>query len=266
MTFTEEEIQTMISMYNEGKSAAAICEVINTTPHTILNHLRKRGIQIRNKAGYHPPINDSYFDIIDSERKAYFLGYLMADGNVMKRKQSQPVVRMEIGRQDRYILEELKCDLDAYTNVLDTRKNCCSLRIHSQKLFDSLAKYGITPNRIKSFPQQMLPSNFIHHFIRGFFDGDGWVTLTTHGRIKRTLNLGFCGNLKMMIDLRDFFEKTLNTFHLKISERGNICNLIYSSQKDVKALCEYMYQDATIFLSRKKDKYINFFHVNTETA
>lgn len=269
MIFTDSEIQTMVSLYEKGNSAADICKVIKTTPHTIISHLRKHGVQIRGKAGYKPLINDTYFDLIDTERKAYFLGYLMADGNVMKRERSQPVIRMELSIQDRFILEELKKDLNAYTKVLDTRKNCCSLRIHSQKLFDSLGQYGIVPNRVKSFPQEQIPEKLTNHFLRGFFDGDGWMSINSHGNRKPTLHVGFCGNPIIMKDIRDFFEIKLGTYHLKVTPIGaksNLCNLIYSSKRDVYEICKYLYKNATLYLSRKRDKYEDFFHANTEIA
>ena len=81
--------------------------------------------------------------------------------------------------------------------------------------------------------------------------------------------MGVCGNSKMLSHIRDFFCKKLDCYHIKIAKAkgyDGFGNLVYGSKKDVKAICKYLYQDATIYLKRKKDKYDAFFHANTERA
>ena len=267
---TQEQIELISRLYEEGLSAAQLKQYVPYTEHTILKYLRKNGISIRSKAGYRKPFNEKYFDKIDTEKKAYFLGYMMADGNVGIREKSQPVVRLELKRCDKYILDIFREELDTDLEVKPSRKGCCVLRVHSSHLFNALNEYGVCPQKTGNeiFPVDKIPLSLIRHFIRGFFDGDGWLTITHHGKRKQCANLGFCGNENMLSDIRDYFEETLGCYHIKISlvSKGytGFGNLIYGSKKDVKAICDYLYDEANIFLSRKKEKYDLFFHANIE--
>ena len=89
------EINKMKELYEKGYSAASICKVVGYTPHTILNRLKSKGVQIRSRAGYIKPFNENYFKTIDTEKKAYFLGFLMADGCVKTRK-CQPCIAIQL--------------------------------------------------------------------------------------------------------------------------------------------------------------------------
>ena len=261
----KEEIDLMVELYNQGYSAAAICKQIPYAPHTILDKLRKRGVEIRSRAGYKKPFNENYFENIDTEKKAYFLGFLMADGCVYERKKSQPCMSFQLKSSDKYILEELKKELDT-DNTIDyyAPKDHSSLRICSTKIVNDLFKYGIVYRKTgyEKFPKDLIPENLINHFVRGFFDGDGWVTLTkSHGKEKKRISIGFTSNEKMLISLRDYFKEKLNgdfnvNPHIYNNEQKGYKGfglITFSKKSDVKILRDWMYQNATIFLTRKYD-------------
>lgn len=273
---TQEHIELITKLYEEGLSARALRQYVPYTEHTILKYLRANGVNIRSKAGYRPPFNEHYFETIDTERKAYFLGYLMADGNVSERKNSQPAIRMELNCRDATILQTLKEEWQTNIEIKETRKNCCILRVHSQIMFDDLTKYGVIPKKTgrEIFPIKMIPDDLIHHFIRGFFDGDGWSTVTHHGNRPLTINMGFCGNRIMLEELRNYFTQILGCYPIKVGERLKhgekskipLAQMVYGSRKDNLALYHFMYDDATIFLERKRNKFIQFLPENTERA
>lgn len=265
---TQDEIQLISDLYKQGLSARSIKGYVPYTEHTILKYLRKNGIPIRSKAGYRKPFYENYFHDIDTQTKAYLLGYFVADGNVGKRLNSQPVIRMDLKASDRKILELLKNEWDTDIEIKDSHHGCQVLRVHSQKMFDDLAKYGVVPRKtgIEKFPKEFLKDEMIPHFIRGFFDGDGWVTITHHGNRPQTLNLGFCGNQKMLEDIRDYLQEHLGTFHIKVVNRKSYAVLIYGSRKDVMNIYQWMYKNADTYLERKKDKFKQFFQANIERA
>lgn len=251
----EKEI---VDLYESGLSLARITEYVDyKSPNTIKKILINNGIQLRTRAGFKRPFNESFFHDIDSEEKAYYLGYLMADGNVALRENSQPVVRMELHQKDRSVLEKLKELLDTDIEVKDTRKNCCCLRVHSRIMFNDLCSYGIVPNKTGREILPELEEPYLKHFIRGFFDGDGWFTNTTghNGKNKRK-NLGFCGNSVMLENIMLYFESTLHTNHIKITDRESYAMLIYGSLSDVNVIADYMYNGSTIFLERKHIAYL----------
>lgn len=102
----------------------------------------KYGIQRRGTAGFKEPFKENFFENIDSEEKAYFLGFLMADGNVYVRKQSQPCIRLEISVKDLEILERFKMAIESKNSICFDKRNCCSLKVHSSKKdAESLREY-----------------------------------------------------------------------------------------------------------------------------
>ena len=247
----------IIDMYNKGMSMSKIASLVGyKSQNSVKNILIKNNIKIRSKAGFKPEFNENFFENIDSEEKAYWLGFFTADGNVYPRKNSQPCLRIELSIKDKYILEQFKNSLNLYVNVRKTRKQCCILQWHSQKMFDDLFFYGVVPNKTKKEKFVILNNELMNHYIRGFFDGDGWVTNTTsHGKRKGSRKcIGFCGNPVFLNDLRTFLNKEIGTKNLKIADRAGCSQLLYSSKEDVENLIKYMYHNSNIFLKRKKDE------------
>ncbi|MGL4762720.1 MAG: LAGLIDADG family homing endonuclease [Sarcina sp.] len=266
--FLEEKI---VDLYKAGLSLKDVAIYFGyKSPNTIKNILIKHKISRRTKAGYKKPFNEEFFSIIDSEEKAYFLGFLMADGNVCEREKSQPCIRMELNKKDKYILEAFEELLGLENKVKDTRKNCVSIRFHSRKMFDDLGTYGVIPNKTKkeSFEYiKILDTTMIRHFIRGFFDGDGWVTNTTsHGKRKGVRKcIGFVSNKTMLEEIREYLNSVIGTRLNKITERVGCSMLLYSSKRDIEEIKRYMYEDASIYLERKYLKCYEIYD-NTETA
>ena len=264
----DAEINKMKELYEKGYSAASICKIVGYTPHTILDRLRAKGVQIRSRAGYIKPFNENYFETIDTEKKAYFLGFLMADGCV-KTRECQPCIAMQLKSTDKYILEELKAELKTDNTIeYNKKRNHSTLRVHSQKMADDLKKYGIVPRKTgkEKLPLKLLPNDMVRHFIRGFFDGDGWVTLTSsHGKRNKRLGVGFVGNVKMLTDIKKCFMKNLqssfnaNPYVYDNNAKGydGFAELIFYKLSDCVEIFKWLYKDATIFLSRKRDVFTN---------
>lgn len=112
---------------------------------------------------------------------------------------------------------------------------------------------------IITFPQ--LQEDLIPHFIRGYFDGDGFVSIYNNSTKKEncfTLKSGFCSGSKIFIEQ---LVSYLPTKFKTISKRKKPNSSLYDiklSVKDSYKLYKYMYTNATIFLQRKKDKFDNY--------
>ncbi|MGL4451344.1 MAG: LAGLIDADG family homing endonuclease [Sarcina sp.] len=263
--------EKIIEAYKKGLSLKDVAKNFGyRSPNTIKNILIKYNIERRSTAGYKESFNEDFFETIDSEEKAYFLGFFMADGNVCEREKSQPCIRMELNIKDKYILEKFEKLLGLKNKVKDTRKNCVSIRVHSKKMFEDLGRYGVIPNKTKkeSFKAiKELDAEMIRHFIRGFFDGDGWITNTTsHGKRKGVRKcIGFVSNKAMLEDMKLYLNLVLGTRLNKVTDRIGCSMLLYSSKKDVEVLKKYMYQNSNIYLERKYLKCYEIYD-NTETA
>ena len=118
--------------------------------------------------------NDDYFETIDTEDKAYFLGLLFADGNVYTARNR---IQITLANEDAYILKAF-ADCIGYTGKMYIdREKYSKLILPSKKMCADLTRLGCTPNKSLTlqFPTEV-PDELMHHFIRGYFDGDGHIS------------------------------------------------------------------------------------------
>lgn len=264
--FTEKEVCFMINLYNEGFTIEEIYETHfkeRCSSKDTIRSLLSRRIQLRRR-GKRIDFNEDYFETIDTERKAYWLGFIYADGNVCGNR-----LRIEIKEEDRYLLEELNEDLGSdnkvchstgkhHYNGYDILKNDAYIGYCSNKMRDDLNKLGIVEN--KTFKLNKLPDisvDLLRHFIRGYFDGDGTVYI--NNKTKR-LVFGFYGQHDFLENIKQVLIEDININKNKITDKETVSLIYFSKYIDVISFYNYIYKEATIFLTRKKqifDLYLN---------
>lgn len=205
-------------------------------------------------------VDEDYFEKIDSEEKAYWLGFLYADGTVRKRRSGE--LRLKLAIKDLAHLEKFQKALCSTSQIKFEEgkvkykdgysiSKCCTLYINSNKLVGDLMNKGCVQNKtlILKFPNEdIVPKALIHHFVRGYFDGDGCIRIIKAGGFQFQL-LGtesFLGSVKNIFC--DFINFTKNT----IIKEGNI-HRFYVSGKKVFQVKEFLYNNSSIYLNRKKD-------------
>ena len=125
-------------------------------------------------------VNDVYFNKIDTEEKAYWLGFLLADGCIHERD-GQDRLSLVLGIKDKNHLEKFKKSLSFEGPIIDYTKKSglfiglihSYIRITSQLLVNDLAKVGCMPRKTLTLEFPIIYDELRHHFIRGYFDGDG---------------------------------------------------------------------------------------------
>lgn len=216
-------------------------------------------------------VNKNYFEKIDNERKAYFLGLIYADGNVTKN-----IFQIVLIEEDFPILDTLREELNIdrklqYINRGNPKwKNCYRFGIHNKKIVKDLYSWGVVER--KTYSEITLPKinhNLIKHFIRGFFDGDGFISVTESNYIRKHGYTNYSvrklfgltnSSLSFLKDISEFLKKELNINEGKIyntSGTGSTVNsysLWFFRNKDVISIIDYIYQDADIFIQRKFEK------------
>ena len=135
-----------------------------------------------------------------------------------------------------------------------------SIRVYSDTMFDFC--YNITKSTTKSDKEIQLPkvpNKYFHHFIRGFFDGDGSINIkhysTRHGKTIDALQSSFTAGKdtgNFLLNLRNKIQKFIPVGNKKIHVGLNSKKLMFN-QYDTMLLCEWMYKNATWYLKRKKD-------------
>lgn len=199
--------------------------------------------------------NDDYFEIIDTEDKAYFLGLLFADGNVYTARNR---VQITLANEDVYILK-LFADRIGYTGKMYIdREKYSKLILPSKKMCADLTRLGCTPNKSLTlqFPTEV-PNELMHHFIRGYFDGDGHISkdkklIKPYYHINITSSKHFMERLKEVL-----LENLIETGNLykRYKDRKESAHTAFVLNKSAKQFVDYIYNNATLFLTRKHNIY-----------
>ena len=190
----------IIDMYKSGKTCKEIYQSfshIYSCEESIQKIIRRNNIS-RGRYKKKVCVNENYFETIDNEHKAYWIGFLLADGCIIKNNNKSDTIKFELNIKDKYIIDEFAKDIETDLIVKDYKygkKHNAQIQIKSNKMSSDLSKYGITYRKtlkINSIPD--IPQNLIRHFVRGYFDGDGCAYLykPKDQNIHR-LKITFCG-------------------------------------------------------------------------
>ena len=217
-------------------------------------------------------LQDNYFESIENEIQAYWLGYILADGYVQTRvSKDSRHYGLSISSIDKDIVETLKEDLQ-YTGVITSPKRpsgfingkpCYRLCISSMKLSQDLLRYK--PKGI-SITMPDIAEHLRRHFIRGFFDGDGsiysWISNETHHTNDKTyhykrfmLEASIIGPNSILTPIELELDKHNIKTRYKPSKTTYLRYLVVSNKPDLHRFRDYLYFNASRFLKRKYDKW-----------
>jgi hypothetical protein len=203
--------------------------------------------------------DQSYFDVIDTEDKAYFLGLLFADGNVyMKRNR----VQITLANEDSYILDKFSQCINSSAKLYLDREIYSKLILDSKPLCQYLIILGCIERKsltLKFPSEEQVPKHLLHHFIRGYFDGDGHISKDKR-LVKPYYHINITSSEGFIQSLRD--ELVENGIvpggtYKRYKEKEISAHTIMVKSKSAKVFLDYLYKDATIFLTRKHKLYEN---------
>ena len=199
------------------------------------------------------------FEKIDRIDKAYFLGFMLTDGNVSV---NGNIIRLSLSSKDKEILNIFKEKTGNENKICireDEKHSERTFQLRSKKWKDDLAKYGVVPQKTSISEMPVLSTDMMPHLIRGMIDGDGWISFKSH-------QIGFCGNKKTVNQLKEYLVKTLNVYDVKVIHASeNLWQITWASQKDIEKIGNYIYQNKdNCFLSRKYNNFLQIIHGNTE--
>jgi hypothetical protein len=270
----DDLIEEIISDYLEnGKSILQLAKDYGINHYRIRRMFKKLGVKIRgnsfNSRKY--KYNENFFDVIDTEEKAYWLGFIYADGYITKRGNTYQL-GIALSRKDKSHLEKFIKSLDSnivirnYTNKTVFKENTEYSRviISNNHICEQLIKKGCVRRKTDKliFPSyDIIPKELIHHFIRGYFDGDGCLTGSLHP--KRNVyeyQIKIVGTMEMLEGIHKHLPIDKKLYLRQRFNDRNVNNytLEIGGKKQVERILEYMYNDATIYLDRKYEKYLEF--------
>jgi hypothetical protein len=257
-------------LYLEGMSVAKICELKKLDRHNLSKKFKKDNLEVKKGFSYARKynLNEHYFDVIDTEEKAYILGFIYADGNNLFQTNR---VAIQLSIVDKEILEKFSQIMFGQENLKYCKKKnnkgkefeYVSLNMYSEYMSRHLATLGIIERKSKliTFPE-WLDKSLYKHFIRGLIDGDGWIYLAENNRLSP--NVGLICTRQINDKLSILFEKQLGlkSYLCKANKQDFdvMCEIRIKNYHQTKILLDWLYKDATIYLKRKYDLYQNFLY------
>lgn len=206
---------------------------------------------------YSPDLVEDYFNTINSQAKAYFLGLIITDGCVYSKNGKAPIVTLSLHENDSYLIEMFLKEIHSNKKVTNDGRGCSEIAISSSKMVSDLRKYGLLERKslYAVFPSN-LPINYYPSLLRGIIDGDGFISFyARRGRKSHIKAVRLCsGNEKFLLDIVEFLHRVVdidpvNTYR----EKENLWSIAYRKTSSLVKLIEYLYSDAEIYMKRKKE-------------
>lgn len=225
-----------------------IAKKIDKTINTIENKAFSLGLKKKRYS-----LDKDYFEVVDTEEKAYWLGFIYADGCV-RRLEGKANVAIGLHPKDENHLvkfrECIKSDIpiSRYKHskgLYETSK----ITINSTKMAYDLIKLGCVPN--KTYKKISIPNindNLKIPFIRGFLDGDGWISIKKSGI---GASVGIVSNYSnILIDIQNILKS--NDIYSILREGKNGCFTLNIDKKSEQIkFVKLIYNNPKIYLDRK---------------
>lgn len=262
----QNEYEKIIDLYSQGltqKQIANIYSVSDVTISRIIHKFKDLECGKIHYRKYH--LNEHYFDDIDTPNKAYIIGILWADGSNNLKNHT---VELSLQECDKHILIDISKELETnrplvfynYNAKNSNHSNQYRLAISSKHISNTLNDLGMVQNKSQSlkFPT-WLREDLYPHFIRGYLDGDGWISKNVKApRIEIVGTNIFCEALAQYI---------YQNLNIKCAIRKRYPNsdsvvrqLEFGGRYQVKRFLDYIYKDAEIYLQRKFNIYQSIFY------
>jgi len=195
------------------------------------------------------------FETIDTEEKAYWLGFLYADGSVGS---TDNRIELGLAEKDLMHIEKFR-DFIGIPNKISYRSNTKSYRYCFKSIpckADLINKGCIPQKSLKlKFPtEEQVPSDLIKHFIRGYFDGDGWFTNT-----EDCFQVGIIGTEDFIKGFLDSIEiENKNNKIFTVHREDGAKRYVFGAYQDVLNFLNWIYKDCNVYLDRKYEHYLDF--------
>jgi hypothetical protein len=243
--WSKDEDQTIINEYADC-DIKEFCKKLKRTIDSVTSRayfLKVKKNKVHNYMKYE--LNKDYFKKIDTKRKAYWYGFLWADGSMYKN-----FFELALNEKDLYAIEQFKQDIESTHPIIDLKNNnCYSLRFNSKTFAEHLRAINITARKSYTHLIPIISDEYFINFLMGIFDGDGTFTRS----------IGITTNENVAIWLQ---TKLLDLYNIKASIyniKGTIAKkLSINKIADNLFLLEKMYNNNDFYLKRKKHKYDKF--------
>lgn len=271
---SDELFQEVIIEYRDNNmSLRKIQEKYKINRHILSKKLEEVGIKKTkgNHYRYHFH-NFDYFEVIDSHSKAYWLGFIMADGYIQRNKgvnYGEDRVGISLNVEDINTLNLFKHEIDA-TNPIKVyeektpqswsdkgwseKSTICRILLNSQKTVDDLIDKGVIYNKslTKEFVgYDKIPKEYVYSYLRGYIDGNGSISL------RKTKNYGYQPQLSIFSSEKfSYWISSFGDSIVRKDKRSNGWKVVFKTKSSIDLL-DKIYESSTeeTRMKRKYEKY-----------
>lgn len=235
--FSNEQEQEIIELYQGGLAPKTIAGDCKVSRKAVLNVLDRHEIERRSQRVNF--FNEQAFDNLDSELPLYWIGFLYADGYASAAELKLGLAIRDIGHVEKFR------DFMKGENPIQARANACHIGFASIYLVKRARELGIVVKRnCFHLLEPLIPEGLEHHFIRGVLDGDG--CLSSNGQV------AFAGQFDSLTWISSILHAKVGVNLNPIRYKQGICESSWGGRLQTRRIIDYLYQDATVWLDRKK--------------
>lgn len=269
--FTDDYVGQAVNDLINGMLLKDVKIKYDISEPTIKRYMLEHNINYKSDHGRKNHFNKSFFNNIDTEHKAYWLGFIYADGSIGKTDKTQTTenrLSINISAKDIELLYKFAESINYNNPKIQVYKpnestygtnDMCRIYLNSVELVNDLKNHGIKPNKTingVSFPFESMHQDLYKHFIRGFFDGDGCISI--HSR-ENSFGFSIIGEKDILLSVQQILMSKCNLNKTKLTDYPHksfeIYDLRYGGRLQVQRIFNYLYSDATIYLERKYNKF-----------
>ena len=245
----------------DGKSLSEIEKTSGISRQTLSRNFKKMGIDIINNQNM-IKFNQYIFDEIDSEEKAYWLGFIYADGYISCNKEkikNHYGFELSLKLSDKEHLEKFSKFIE-YNNLVKCDNYRARCAFSNKHLWTVLNDYGCTPRKSLTleFPNENIfkSKDLIRHFIRGYFDGDGCISYHKRKEIISS-SVSIIGTKEFLLKVDSLSINNNVTMCHDKRHSNDTFSLQFKKQESIDFI-NFIYNNSNIYLNRKYKLYLFF--------
>ena len=271
----ELAIEEYINTPDNAKNLATIQKKYGFKRATISKHLKNRGYEVVHTLN-RSCVNEHIFDEIDTEEKAYWLGFLYADGCVVNAK---PRIELSLSDKDTEHLNKYIKFLDfdrtplLKKNGLDKNGNqlyLYSVGFSSHHMKEVLIEKGCTPRKSLTleFPKEEIfkSKDLIRHFIRGYCDGDGCLGIYQKLGNGMITEISFVGTENFLKGIQTYVGINGNLKNKSSENYNNLAFKLHYTNAKARVVARKLYENSNMYLNRKYNIYKEFCRFEEESS
>lgn len=253
---SKEKREEVVRRYLSGESATKLKDEFGyTAVSSVTKLVTCRGFKTRTAKESHPAkADETVFDAV-TEESAYWVGFLMADGNVNRDGQ---VITLSLQQRDKDHVEAFRRFLKAENPVRIRMSSGCGLvkkkfsnamfSVSSTRLREALARFGVVPN--KSLTAKVTGLEFNRDFWRGLVDGDGSIGVGVAKSGQPNYRFSLNGSFAMLSQFSEFVRTVCPNHRLNVFPVGNV-GMFSTADLTARKIVNALYGGCTVALPRK---------------